>query len=35
MTGVTDTEFGPAGSATRAMGATVLTRLVPAEGEAA
>ena len=30
MTGVTDTEFAPAGSANRAMGATVLVRLVEA-----
>ena len=35
MNGVSDTEFDPDGSATRAMCATVLTRLVPAEGEAA
>ena len=27
MSGVSDTEFAPAGSATRAMGATVLMRL--------
>ena len=30
MTGVTDTEFAPAGSANRAMGATVLVRLMEA-----
>ena len=30
MTGVTDTEFAPAGSANRAMCATVLVRLVEA-----
>lgn len=30
MTGVTDTTFNPAGSATRAMGATVMVRIIDA-----
>ena len=34
MSGVSETEFSPAGSATRAMGATVLVRMTETEAAA-